>query len=411
MLIRYKTGPTGKPVKQALIYPKDEHQISQDRIDFDAIKITRRLQREGFEAYIVGGAVRDLLLGKHPKDFDIATSAEPNQIRKIFRNSRIIGKRFRLVHIFFPDNKIIEVSTFRSRESEGFKNVYGDIEEDALRRDFTMNGLYYDPQRDQVIDFTQGFEDIKKSVLRPIIPLKDIFTEDPVRTLRGVKYAVTTGSQIPFFLGRSIKRSAKFLADVSSSRISEEIFKILQSGKSKDIMQSCMDYKLFPYLLPEFEKIFRGPDGDKHRKTFLTFLFQLDSHVQQQGEARRSRFLSYLCAPYFYYLSPWKDQKRNIFTPAFQGLKVLIRPLSPANKEVEQAVIFLSRQKARVLSTGILVNTLEKDPDSVPLDLRDAPEPDVESGRPRRRRRRRRGPPGGGKSDTPSTDRAKKSPE
>ena len=99
MLIRYKTGPTGKPVKQALIYPKDEHQISQDRIDFDAIKITRRLQREGFEAYIVGGAVRDLLLGKHPKDFDIATSAEPNQIRKIFRNSRIIGKRFRLSHL------------------------------------------------------------------------------------------------------------------------------------------------------------------------------------------------------------------------------------------------------------------------------------------------------------------------
>ena len=385
MLIRYKTGPSGKPVKQALIYTQQEHGIRSAQIDFDAVKITRRLQRAGFEAYIVGGAVRDLLLGKNPKDFDVATSAEPNQIRKLFRNSRIIGKRFRLVHIFFPDNKIIEVSTFRAREAEGFKNLYGDIEEDALRRDFTLNGLYFDTQSEQIVDFNGGVRDIRAKRILPIIPLRRIFVEDPVRTVRAVKYAVSTGSKIPFLLGRKIRASAKLLEGIASSRLSEEVFKILQGGRSRETVRSLIDYKLFPYLLPNFAQILQGSKLNTER--LLYFLGELDDHVENDGESRRSRFLAFLCADYFYRLSPWKDQRKNVFTPAFQGLKDLIRPVSPANKDVEQAAIFLIRQRDRYLRTGVLMNTLEKDSDD--QDRRDDQK---EDGGPRPRRRRRRRP-------------------
>ncbi len=383
MLIRYKAGPGGRPAKQALVYTKNEHSIDPQSIDYDAAKITRRLQRAGYEAYIVGGAVRDLLLGKNPKDFDIATSAEPNQIRKLFRNSRIIGKRFRLVHVFFPQDKIIEVSTFRARDAEGFKNVYGDIEEDALRRDFTLNGLYYDPQSGHIVDFTTGVEDIRKNILKPIIPVNKIFIEDPVRTIRGVKYAVSTRSKIPFLLGRKIKKAAPLLASISTSRLSEEVFKILQGGRSRETMLALMDYRLFPYLLPQFHDQFTSPGGDERKASFLRFLEQLDAHVNAEGEDRRSRFLAYLCADYFYFASPWKDSKKNVFTPAFQGVKDLIRPVSPANKEVEQAVLFLIRQRSRVLKTGILVNTLERE-----LETREVDENDKPKKRKRRKRRR-----------------------
>lgn len=359
MLIRYKTGPKGRPVQQALIYTREEHGISSSQIDHEAVKITRRLQRAGFEAYVVGGAVRDLLVGKQPKDFDVATSAEPNQIRKLFRNSRVIGKRFRLVHIFFQDNKIIEVSTFRSREAEGFKNVYGDIEEDAMRRDFTMNGLYYNPQEEQILDFSGGVKDLQAGRLRPIIPLKRIFVEDPVRTIRAVKYAVSTGVKVPFLLRSRIKSSAALLAQVSTSRLSEEVFKILQSGRSKPIFEALMEYRLFPFLLPRIHALLDGSTLNKKKLFF--FLDALDSQVQKEGEARRSRFIAYLCADYFYRLSHWKDQRKNLFTPAFQGIKELIRPVTPANRDVEQAVNFLIRQRENYDASGILRNGPDKD--------------------------------------------------
>ncbi|HUX51874.1 MAG TPA: polynucleotide adenylyltransferase PcnB, partial [Spirochaetia bacterium] len=156
MLIRYKKSESGSAVKQAEVYLKEEHNLSPGRIDPDALKIIRRLKNSGHSAYIVGGAVRDLILGNKPKDFDIVTDAAPARIRKLFRNSRIIGKRFRLVHIFFGE-KLIEVSTFRAETSVGFMNVYGEIEEDVKRRDFTVNALYYDPEENTILDYHGGF--------------------------------------------------------------------------------------------------------------------------------------------------------------------------------------------------------------------------------------------------------------
>ena len=161
MLIRYGTDRKGKPVKKAVIYTKNEHGISFDNVDFDAVMIIRRLKDAGFHSYIVGGAVRDLVTGNSPKDFDIVTDATPSRIKRIFRNSRIIGRRFRIVHIVCGP-KIFEVSTFRSNAEGSVGNDFGSMDEDVMRRDFTMNALYYDPIQEQVIDYVGGMRDIKK---------------------------------------------------------------------------------------------------------------------------------------------------------------------------------------------------------------------------------------------------------
>jgi poly(A) polymerase len=175
---RYGKSQSGAIVQTADVYTQDELGIDPRDLDHDAVKVVRRLRRYGHDTYIVGGAVRDLLLGKKPKDFDVSTDATPSQIRKLFRNSRIIGKRFRLAHLLFRD-KIIEVSTFRSQDSEGFKNVFGTIDEDVLRRDFTANALFLNPEDNTVVDYVGGVRDIQNRVLRPVIPLDRIFVEDP----------------------------------------------------------------------------------------------------------------------------------------------------------------------------------------------------------------------------------------
>src|SRR5574344_1085961 len=189
MLIRYGTDGNGKLIKKANVYTSQEHLISNTNIDPDALQIIHRLRDAGFTAYIVGGAVRDLIVGNKPKDFDIVTDATPSKIKRIFRNSRIIGRRFRLVHIFFGQ-KIFEVSTFRSIIDGSVGNLFGTMDEDVMRRDFTLNALYYDPIKEQVIDYTGGVEDIKKGIVRPVIPMDKIFVEDPVRMLRAVKYEI-----------------------------------------------------------------------------------------------------------------------------------------------------------------------------------------------------------------------------
>ncbi|EMP09480.1 tRNA nucleotidyltransferase/poly(A) polymerase family protein, partial [Leptospira interrogans serovar Pyrogenes str. 200701872] len=189
-------------------YYRDAHLIRKNMIDEDAVKIIHRLNKFGFKAYIVGGGVRDLLLGRKPKDFDVVTNATPNQIKKIFNNCRIIGRRFKIVHILFR-GKVIEVSTFRSLpdyrlgkavEDQDYlikrDNKFGTPQEDAARRDFTINSLYYDVRNDSIIDYVGGFEDIRNKVLRVIGDPDISFREDPVRMLRAVKFAEILGLNI-----------------------------------------------------------------------------------------------------------------------------------------------------------------------------------------------------------------------
>ena len=238
VLIRYSTDRNGKLVKKAVIYTKEEHLIELNKIDSDAIYIIKLLKDYGFEAYLVGGAVRDLLIGKTPKDFDIVTDATPSKIKKIFRNSRIIGKRFRLVHIFFG-SKIFEVSTFRSLADGTIGNTFGTMDEDVQRRDFTINALYYDPIKEQIIDYVDGVRDIRRKLIKPVIPLNIIFEEDPVRMLRAIKYSATTGFKIPLKLHNKIRKSAHLLSPISPSRLTEELLKIINSGNSYQIVKNA----------------------------------------------------------------------------------------------------------------------------------------------------------------------------
>lgn len=385
--VRYTTGEDGKARKHAVIYEAHEHGIQPELIDDDAIKIVRRLHQHGHPAYIVGGAVRDLLLGKAPKDFDIVTNAQPNRIRKLFRNSRIIGKRFRLVHIFYGD-KIIEVSTFRSAEAEGFNNVYGSIEEDALRRDFGVNALYYCPLEHEILDFVHGFKDFKAKRIRPIIPVERIFSEDPVRMLRAVKYSVGTGFRIVLSLRMRIRRQSKLLADCPASRLSEEAFKILLSGRSQSVLRDCRQYHLLEHMLPSFAESLRHGGGAAEQR-FFALLEELDAQVQSERGADRALALAFLCADYLFRTGPYADVDTIPFKDAYQSLKDQLKPITPANIEVEKALQHLLRRRKRYLKEGPSALRLKKDTVE-PAEHTQAQSAPRSSGSGRRRRRRRK---------------------
>ncbi len=282
MRIRYYRNASGGLQAKARVFDHTEHSIDPANIDKEAVAIVRRLASHGYSAYLVGGAVRDLLLGKRPKDFDIVTDALPNRIRKIFSNARIIGKRFKLVHVY-ANRKIYEVSTFRSLSTGTIGNEYGTIDEDVARRDFTVNALYYDPLASEVLDFLGGMEDLRAKRLRAIIPLDKIFREDPVRMVRGVKYAAVNHFSVSIALRLAIRRDAPLLSEVSPSRLAEEFYKIIASGKSAVIVRALEKYSLLQYLLPE---VHASIHGDKaFRDAFFQHLSSLDLSAQAPEDA------------------------------------------------------------------------------------------------------------------------------
>ncbi|UTC76046.1 polynucleotide adenylyltransferase PcnB [Treponema sp. OMZ 792] len=335
MLVRYGQNAEGKQVRQALVYTKDEHHIAPEKIDLEAVKIIQRLNSQGFEAYIVGGAVRDLLIGNVPKDFDIATSAEPSKIRKIFRNSRIIGRRFRLVHIFFGE-KIYEVSTFRSTEDGSIGNKFGTIDEDVHRRDFTLNALYYDPIHELVIDYVGGVKDIKSKKIRPIIPLQLIFSEDPVRMIRAIKYAAMTDSSIPFFVQLQIRKNAHLLEFVSPSRITEEINKIIFSGHSSDIIKKLLDFKLYVYIQPGACAFIDS--SSKFKKMYLENLALLDKEVDAKPQIKQGECLKSLLKDYTRLIADPEGLPQEVYTYVYKECRHFILPMNPQRKELEFAV-------------------------------------------------------------------------
>ncbi|MDC7220389.1 MAG: polynucleotide adenylyltransferase PcnB [Spirochaetales bacterium] len=344
MRIRYGRNDKGKLVRQAEIYSLDEHNISRDRIDRDAKKIISRLHSVGYEAYVVGGAVRDLLLDRKPKDFDIATDATPNQIKRVFRNSRIIGRRFRLVHIYFANDKIIEVATFRAIDSgERDEQIFGSVEEDALRRDFSLNALFYDPENEEILDFVGGVKDIRKRVLRSVIPLDVTFDEDPVRMIRAVKYSVGTESRIPFFLRRAIKKNAPLLHDCSISRMSEELFKILQSGNAEACFRKFRDLKLFQTILPQYSVLI-DEKGKSYEDKFFEAMETLDRHVRG-GEKRRSRMLVFLLDNYLEETGAFERGKQTSFKEVIKRSKGALKPLIAPNREIDEAVKQILRKR------------------------------------------------------------------
>lgn len=350
---RYFTSEDGSTQKQANVYTKEEHRINRRDIDPDAVKVARRLERFGHEAYIVGGAVRDLLVGKQPKDFDIATDATPNRLRKLFRNSRVIGKRFRLVHIVFRD-KVIEVTTFRAQDSEGFRDVYGTIQEDVLRRDFSLNALYYSPVREEVVDFVGGVKDISRKVVRPIIPLDRIFEEDPVRMIRAIKYSVTTGFTMQFRLRRRLRKSVQLLDRISDSRLTEEAFKILHTGYAAPIFERCLDYQLLRYLLPGPAQLLRDKNKREFRERFLNRMRELDEQMRAaDGEVGREISIAYLAVDYMLTESEYAGVRRIPMKEAYFLIKEFLKPVTPPNKSVEEALTLIFRRKRRYEKEGV----------------------------------------------------------
>ncbi|MEX1663860.1 polynucleotide adenylyltransferase PcnB [Zhongshania arctica] len=269
--------PTQYAPPSATIIPRDEHCVSRKHINDAAIKVIRRLNEEGFDAYLVGGGVRDLLLGGQPKDFDIATNATPEQVRGAFRNSRIIGRRFRIVHVRFG-SEIIEVTTFRgghdapstsasnnvqrnkhsARTESGMltrDNVYGSVNEDAARRDLTINALYYSSRDFCVYDYVGGMRDLEQKLIRIIGDPETRYREDPVRMLRVVRFAAKLNFDIEQHTEEPLKRLAPLLTDISAARMFDEVIKLLMSGQGLQTYALMQRYGLFSPLFPSTQKM------------------------------------------------------------------------------------------------------------------------------------------------------------
>ncbi len=236
------------------------HNISRRDIDEDALKVLYRLNRNGFKAYLVGGAVRDILLGKKPNDYDIATDARPGQIKKLFSNSFLIGRRFKLAHIRFKGNKIIEVATFRREPEDGsgedIHNTFGTPEEDAHRRDITINALFYNIADFSVIDYVDGLNDIKKGITR-IIGNPDVrFKEDPVRILRVLRHSSRQNFKIHHDTASKVFKNRDLLKNCSGARMYEEICKDIKSGFLMPFFSQLDLFGIMPCLLGDIGQFY-----------------------------------------------------------------------------------------------------------------------------------------------------------
>jgi len=260
------------------IIARPDHIVSRRQISSAANKVLYGLKDAGYIAYLAGGGVRDLLLKRNPKDFDVATNATPEEVKKVFRNCRLIGRRFRLAHVYFH-GEIIEVATFRApapKETEEPKdntfraknglvlrdNVFGSPEEDALRRDFTVNALFYNIADFSIIDYANGMEDLENKILRVIGDPETRFTEDPVRILRAIRFSAALDFTIEESAREAIRAQAALLEGCSSSRLYEEIQKLLSCGKARRVFELCCELDVFEHLFPEIGAWLNAPDGD-----------------------------------------------------------------------------------------------------------------------------------------------------
>lgn len=246
----------------ARIIPRSEHDLSRQYIDENSLKVLYRLHRHGYKAYLVGGGVRDLLLGRTPKDFDIGTDATPEQVYKLFRNSRIVGRCFRLAHIIFGRNECIEVATFRRKpveeevpDDERFfcENVFGTPREDAFRRDFTINALFYSIDDFSIIDYTGGLEDLRRGIIRVIGDPVERFAEDPVRMLRALEFSARLGFELHEDIAPAIEQQAPLLAEASSARIREELLELFRHKVGGKVLQRADKLGLLQQLVPDMQ--------------------------------------------------------------------------------------------------------------------------------------------------------------
>ncbi len=279
-------GKSGKATEPLVFGPSD-HGIDPDDVSPNAVRVTQTLQKAGFKAFIVGGAVRDLVLGHRPKDFDVATDATPEEVKRLFRRAFIIGRRFQIVHVMFGQ-ELIEVTTFRGNSpNEAPKdehgrvlrdNTFGEQHEDAERRDFTINAMYYDPAREQVLDYHGGMKDIRNKTLRIIGVPEARYREDPVRMLRVVRFAAKLGFTIAGPTRAPIKVMAPLINNVPAARVFDEMLKLLMSGQAMACLQQLRSEGLHHGLLPLLDVVLEQPLGER----FVTLaLANTDERIRQ----------------------------------------------------------------------------------------------------------------------------------
>ncbi|MEJ2201269.1 MAG: CCA tRNA nucleotidyltransferase, partial [Desulfuromonadaceae bacterium] len=261
MTVATKTPETTQPI----ILPRAEHCISRKDIDENTLKVLYRLSRQGYKAYLVGGGVRDLLLGRKPKDFDVGTDATPNQVKKLFRNCFLVGRRFRLAHIRFGSDQLVEVATFRRKANPDdlpedpndhfffSENIFGTPQEDAFRRDFTINALYYDIKTFSILDYVGGLTDLEARRLRVIGDPLVRFAEDPVRMLRALEFSARLGFSLDDSLRHGIYQCAPLIAEAAPARIREEIMELFRHRVSGEVLRNAQALGLLPHLLAGFE--------------------------------------------------------------------------------------------------------------------------------------------------------------
>jgi poly(A) polymerase len=299
-----------------IVIPRAKHPISRKMIDEEALKVLYRLHRHGFLAYLVGGSVRDLLLGKVPKDFDVATNAHPHEINGLFKNSRTIGRRFRLVQVFFKGRKIVEVSTFRSRSEfeeieteEGEfirKESFGTPEEDALRRDITINGLFYNIADFSIIDYVGGMTDLEHQVIRTIGDPDERFEQDPVRMIRVIRHAARTGFSIEDQVYQAILRHRQEIRKCSPSRLRDEFLRELKEGVAKPSLHLMLQTGLLFSLFPDLERGLgdRSPLGKKMQEFFLSLFGLVDQLIRAGKPVSESVLLALFLTPFLQAVTP-----------------------------------------------------------------------------------------------------------
>ncbi|CDQ12361.1 poly(A) polymerase I [Acidithiobacillus ferrivorans] len=297
-------SPLSPGIPGARITPRNEHNVSRRQISEGALQVLNGLHRAGFQAYLVGGSVRDLLLGREPKDFDVATDAHPEQVRKLFRrNARLIGRRFILVHVQFG-HEIIEVATFRGsangKENEASErsetgriladNVYGSLEEDARRRDFTANALYYNIADRSILDFSTGMEDLQAGRLRVIGDPEQRYREDPVRMLRAVRFAAKLGFIMDTAAQAPIAACRERLQEVPSARLFEETLKLFLNGNAQTSFEHLRQQGLFAALFPQVDVLLDNAEHSAARALLQGALGGTDTRVRD-GKSVTPAFL------------------------------------------------------------------------------------------------------------------------
>lgn len=349
-------GKAHKTTKQSAnnavtIYSRDQHQVSRKFISTNAQKVLYRLANAGYDAYLVGGGVRDILLGLAPKDFDIVTNATPEQIKILFRNCRLIGRRFRLAHILFG-REVIEVATFRghhdniadddknnqkiSKQSEQGMllrdNIYGTIEEDAERRDFSINALYYNINNFSVYDFAGGIGDIQQRTIRLIGDPETRYREDPVRMLRAVRFAVKLAMQIEPQTKAPINSLAPLLANIPAARMFEEFNKLFLSGNALATFTMLREFNLFKYFFPATDTLLNEPQTQQEMLAFISIAMRNTDQRIKQNQRVTPAFLlaTMLWYPLTHYIAQLKQNStlsaQDIF---FEALAAILAEQQP----------------------------------------------------------------------------------